>query len=226
LKGPLNSLTSFSQLLINHTSSLTEEEIRTIARDLDLSLKNLYELLDNLLAWARSQTGKIDYNPENFQITSIIKENIQLLSKAAINKKIRIELLADESVKVFADINSIRTVIRNLLSNAIKFTRDKGLITFFVDEWKDCVEIGINDNGVGINQEILNKIFDISSKHSTVGTNNEKGTGLGLILCREFVEQNHGMISVDSKEGEGTTFRFTLPKCKEQDTKENVQVKA
>ena len=226
LKGPLNSLISFSHLLINHTTSLSESEIRTIAKDLDTSLKNLYELLENLLAWARSQTGKIEFKPENFKITEIIKENIQLLSKAALNKKIKIELLADEHIMVYADINSIRTVLRNLLSNAIKFTGREGLITFFVDEWKDCVEIGIRDTGVGITPDVQKKIFDLSAKHSSLGTNKEKGTGLGLILCKEFVEQNNGTISVESKVGVESTFRFTLPKYREQKIKHITEVKA
>ena len=212
LKGPLNSLTAFSHLLINHTASLTEEEIRTIARDLDKSLKNLYELLENLLGWARSQTGKIEIKPEGFKIAEVIRENIMLLAKAALNKKIKIELLVEENVVVNADINSIKTVMRNLLSNAIKFTNEEGVITIFVDEWQDCVEIGIHDTGVGISKEDQQKIFDISAKHSTLGTNQEKGTGLGLILCKEFVERNGGNISVESDLGSGTTFKFTLLK--------------
>ena len=213
LKGPLNSLTSFSQLLINHTASLTEEEIRTIAKDLDKSLKNLYELLENLLGWARSQTGRLEFNPENFKIGEVIKENIRLLSKAALNKKIKIEMLLDDNVMVHADINSVKTVIRNLLSNAIKFTGEEGVISIFVDEWKDKVEIGIHDTGVGMSEDVMKKIFDISAKHSTLGTNKEKGTGLGLILCKEFIERNNGSLSVESQPDVGSTFKFTLPKA-------------
>jgi len=215
LKGPLNSLTSFSSLLINHTASLTEQEIRTIAKDLDKSLKNLYELLENLLGWARSQTGRLEFKPENFQISDVIKESIRLLSKAALNKKIKIELLVEDNITVYADLNSVKTVVRNLLSNAIKFTGEEGVISVFVDEWKDKVEIGIHDTGVGMSEEVMNKIFDISAKHSTLGTNEEKGTGLGLILCKEFVERNHGILSVESEEDVGSTFKFTLPKTKQ-----------
>ena len=218
LKSPLNSLSAFSHLLINHTASLSEEEIRTIARDLDKSLKNLYELLENLLGWASSQTGKINFKPENFKIVEVIRENIRLLAKAARNKSIKIEVLADEEITVNADINSIKTVIRNLLSNAIKFTRDEGVITIFVDEWKDCVEIGVHDTGIGMSQEDQQKIFDISAKHSTMGTNQEKGTGLGLILCKEFIERNHGTLMVESELGVGSTFKFTLPKMKPSNT--------
>ncbi len=212
LKGPLNSLTSFSQLLINHTAMLTEEEIRTIATDLDKSLKNLYELLENLLSWARSQTGRIEFAPEKFDITEVIQENIRLLAKAAVNKQITIDFPPENPVEVFADINSIRTIIRNLLSNAIKFTDYKGTITISVKEWKSNVDIGIKDTGVGISPADQEKIFSISAKHTTLGTNREKGTGLGLILCREFVERNKGKISIESKVGSGTTFTINLPK--------------
>ena len=215
LKGPLNSLTAFSHLLINHTALLTEEEIRTIARDLDQSLKNLYELLENLLGWARSQTGKIEFKPQAFSMAEMIRENVQLLSKAALNKKIKIEVMVDEDAEAFADINSVKTVVRNLFSNAIKFTNADGIITIYVDQWKDHIELGISDTGVGMSKDDQSKIFDISSKHSTLGTNKEKGTGLGLILCKEFVERNHGSISVESEVGVGTTFKFTLPKSTE-----------
>jgi len=212
LKGPLNSLISFSSLLINHTSTLTEDEIKTIARDLDKSLKNLYELLDNLLGWARSQTSTMDFQPEVFKIAPVIKESVRILAKAAINKRIKMQLIVEGQTEVFADINSVRTVIRNIISNAIKFTNDDGAITIFVDEWKDTVEIGVRDTGVGMSLEDQSRVFDISSKHSTVGTNREKGTGLGLILCKEFVDMNGGNISVESELGSGTTFKFTLPK--------------
>ncbi len=212
LKGPLNSLSAFSHLLINHTASLTEEEIRTIARDLDKSLKNLYELLENLLGWARSQTGRLEMTPIVVKISDVFRENVRLLGKAAHNKKIKVEIIADDKLEVIVDLNSFKTVVRNLLSNAIKFTDVNGVITIFADEWKDTVEIGIHDTGVGMSPEVQAKIFEISSKHSTLGTNKEKGTGLGLILCKEFIEKNQGSIRVESEEGVGTTFRITLPK--------------
>jgi signal transduction histidine kinase len=224
LKGPLNSLTSFSQLLINHTASLTEEEIRTVAKDLDKSLKNLFELLENLLGWARSQTGRLEVIPEDFKIADVIKENVRLLSKAARNKKIKMEMIMEDDVVVHADINSVKTVIRNLLSNAIKFTEEDGLISIIVDEWKEKVEIGIHDTGVGMTHEVREKIFDLTTKHSTLGTNNEKGTGLGLILCKEFVDRNGGSLTVESEQGVGSSFKFTLLKASNVETPELMAV--
>lgn len=137
-----------------------------------------------------------------------------LLRKAAADKKLKIELIVDKDLEVFADPNSIKTVMRNLLSNSIKFTEYGGVISVFADEWKDSVDIGVHDTGVGMTEEVQQSIFDISAKHTTLGTNQEKGTGLGLILCKEFVEKNEGSISVESKVGKGTTFKIILPKQK------------
>jgi signal transduction histidine kinase len=159
-------------------------------------------------------------------VIDVFRENVRLLGKAALNKKIKVEIIADDKLEVIADLNSFKTVIRNLLSNAIKFTGVDGVITIFADEWKDSVEIGIHDTGVGMSSEVQAKIFEISSKHSTLGTNKEKGTGLGLILCKEFIEKNHGTIQVESEEGIGTTFRITLPKPFKESTLPETQTPA
>jgi len=212
LKGPLNSLTAFSNLILNHAGSLTEEEMKKIAKDLNKSLKTLYELLENLLTWARSQTNKINLTPEKLDMQKHIEENISLLSKTATNKEIHIEFVTLDKITAWADKNTVNTVIRNLLSNALKFTPRNGSITIFADAYKDALEIGIRDTGVGMTPEQIQKVFDISTKHSTPGTEKEKGTGLGLILCKEFVEKNGGKLHIESVVGKGSTFRFTLPK--------------
>ncbi len=211
LKGPLNSLTAFSNLILHHASTLSEEEMKKIAGDLNKSLKTLYELLENLLTWARSQTNRLTLHPEELNINALIEENISLLSKTAKNKDIHIEHIAFENITAWADKNTVNTVIRNLLSNALKFTPRGGSVTIFANAYKDAVEIGIRDTGVGMSAEQIKKVFDISTKHSTPGTEQEKGTGLGLILCKEFVEKNGGQLFIESKEGKGSTFRFTLP---------------
>jgi signal transduction histidine kinase len=212
LKGPLNSLTSFSGLLMNHTSSLSTEEIQMLAKDLDKSLKNLFALLENLLQWSRSQTGNIEFKTEEFDLTKVLNENKKLLEKQAENKNISMEVKNTKPINAKADPNSISTVIRNLLSNAIKFTDEDGQIKMGVIEEKDRYVIKIADNGVGMPKEVANKIFRIDTKHSTQGTAKEKGTGLGLILCKEFVEKNGGEIWVKSEEGKGTIFSFSIPK--------------
>lgn len=212
IKGPLNSLTSFSGLLMNHTSSLSTEEIQMLAKDLDNSLKNLFALLENLLQWSRSQTGNIEFTIEEFDLTNVLNENKKLLEKQAENKNISIEVKNTTSITAKAHPNSISTVIRNLLSNAIKFTEDEGQIKMGVVEEKNRYVVKIADNGVGMPKDVANKIFRIDTKHSTQGTAKEKGTGLGLILCKEFVEKNGGDIWVKSEEGKGTIFSFSIPK--------------
>jgi signal transduction histidine kinase len=211
LKGPLNSLTSFSQLLINYFDSLSKEEIQMLAKDLDKSVKNLFALLDNLLEWARSQTGAIQFTPVAFDISEVLKENQDLLQAQAGAKQIAIHIHDPHPVPVQAHKPSITTVIRNLTANAIKFTPAGGTITLHAMQDKKETVVSITDTGVGMSPAVMEKLFRLDSKHSTLGTAQEKGTGLGLILCKDFVEKNGGRIWVESKEGKGSVFYFTIP---------------
>ncbi|MBA4056016.1 MAG: hypothetical protein C0490_14975 [Marivirga sp.] len=211
LKGPLNSLTSFSSLLINHTDSLSKEEIKMFALDFDKSLKNLFSLLENLLEWSRSQTGNIEFTPESFDLSLLLEENKDLLKAQAENKRITLGYENGSHQMVNAHKNSVNTVVRNLISNAIKFTPQEGMITLELTKMGTDVVVSVTDTGVGMPPEVMHKLFRIDSKHSTKGTANEKGTGLGLILCKEFVEKNGGRIWVKSKEGQGSAFYFSLP---------------
>jgi signal transduction histidine kinase len=214
LKGPLNSLTSFSSLLINHTDSLSKDEIKMLAKDLDKSLKNLFALLENLLEWSRSQTGNIEFKPEAFDIAGLLKQNQELLLQQAQNKKISIVLQGESNVTINAHRNSVNTVVRNLISNAIKFTPPEGTITLKTSVAETKVIVSISDNGVGMSKEVMDKLFRIDTKHTTKGTADEKGTGLGLILCKDFIEKNGGRIWVESVAGKGSTFSFELPMIK------------
>ena len=211
LKGPLNSLTSFSGLLLHHTDSLSKEEIQMLAKDLDKSVKNLFALLENLLEWSRSQTGNIEFKPEVFDLNAVVEENRALLKAQAQQKKITLNNAGEGAWMVRAHKNSINTVVRNLISNAIKFTGEGGQITTRLQRQNGRVVIAIADNGVGMSPEVMKKLFRIEAKHSTKGTADEKGTGLGLILCREFVEKNGGQIWVESEEGKGSVFSFSVP---------------
>jgi len=211
LKGPLNSLTSFSGLLINHTESLSKEEIQMLAKDFDKSLKNLLALLNNLLEWSRSQAGNIEFTPEAFDLNVLIKENKGLLRTQAQNKKINILDDSTASVRVSAHRQSLSTVVRNLISNSIKFTPEGGLIKLATKQRTDHVLVSIADTGVGMSREVIDKLFRIDAKHTTKGTADEKGTGLGLILCKDFVEKNGGRLWVESEEGKGSIFYFTVP---------------
>jgi signal transduction histidine kinase len=210
LKGPLNSLSSFSGLLINHADSLSKEEITMLAKDLDKNLKNLFALLENLLEWSRSQTGNIVFTPEVFDLNHLLEINRELLATQAQNKRISIINQSKENVNIYAHKHSVNTVIRNLISNAIKFTTEGGRITISTKLAEGQVLVTISDTGVGMSKEIQEKLFRIDTKHSTKGTADEKGTGLGLILCKEFIEKNGGRIWVESEVGKGSSFQFTL----------------
>jgi signal transduction histidine kinase len=210
LKGPLNSLTSFSHLLIDYTDSLSKEEIRLLATDLDKSVKNLLTLLENLLEWSRSQTGNIDFTPKVFDLRELLQNNKSLLAAQAANKKIAIVIDGPEACHVTLHKPSINTVVRNLISNAIKFTPEGGQITLGIAADKHKLKVSIADNGVGMSPEVVDKLFRLDSKHSTRGTADEKGTGLGLILCREFIEKNGGKIHVQSTEGSGSVFTLSF----------------
>jgi signal transduction histidine kinase len=211
LKGPLNSLTSFSGLLINHTDSLSKDEIQMLARDLDKSLKNLFALLENLLEWSRSQTGNIEFKPEIFDLNALLRQNRELLHTQAQNKQISIVQEGQTELPANAHKHSVNTVVRNLISNAIKFTPQGGTITLGTKRSDELLTVSIADTGVGMTAEIMQKLFRLDTKHTTKGTAEEKGTGLGLILCKEFIEKNGGRIWVESVVGKGSVFYFTLP---------------
>ena len=211
LKGPLNSLTSFSGLLINHVESLSRDEIQILAKDLDKSLKNLYALLNNLLDWSRSQTGNIEFTTETFDIGSLLKENRELLFAQAQNKKIGFLEEMNGRVAVKAHRHSLNTVVRNLVSNSIKFTPEGGVIKLGVKQNHRHVLVSVADTGVGMSPDVISKLFRLDAKHTTKGTANERGTGLGLILCKDFVEKNGGKLWVESEEGRGSVFYFTVP---------------
>ena len=176
--------------------------------------KSALSLIDNLAQWAKSQTGNIKVNHRKISFNFLVSITIPIVSGNAFNKKISIETDLIEEDIVYVDEYLITTVLRNLLTNAIKFTHTNGKIVVSTKNKDGFLEVSVNDSGIGMNQQNLEKIFKIDSKFSNLGTNNEKGTGLGLILCKEFVELQGGKIWVTSKVGIGSTFTFTLPLAK------------
>jgi signal transduction histidine kinase len=177
------------------------------------------DLLLNLMEWSRSQTGRMEFNPEYFDLASSINKIILLYVDIAEQKSITIKNILPYKASVFADIAMISTVLRNLISNAIKFTMPGGKIIVSAMEKQNEIIFSVSDNGVGISKNSIEKLFRIDQSYSTTGTNKETGTGLGLILCKEFVEKNHGKIWVESEEKKGSTFYFTLPYNAEQQEK-------
>ena len=212
LKNPITGFMISSDLIISHYDKLNKDQILTKVSSLNKASKHLSNLLENLLNWSRTQTGKIEYEPDSINIKSLIEQVLGVLENSIENKNIKVDLEVEEDLNAYADSSMINTVIRNLISNAIKFTPEGGNIKLkaFINKDKK-IEVEVEDDGVGIPSDILPNLFSVSRNYSTNGTNNEKGTGLGLMLCKEFVEANKGEISVRSETGKGTCFCFTIP---------------
>ncbi len=212
LKNPFNTMMGFSELLLNNLEQYDLEKIRRFVGILFDTSKHSYNLLENLLQWSKSQTGRIEMSPTKINLKTYIETSFMVVRSVAIKKNIALVSEVPENFEVFADTNMLSTVLRNLLSNALKFTFTDGTIRVTARELGDLIEIKVIDNGMGISTDIITKLFRIDEHYSSMGTDKEKGTGLGLILCKEFVEQNGGTISVESEEEKGSTFKFTLPK--------------
>ncbi len=211
LKNPFTSLLGSTELLFENIHKMDNEKIRELAIILNDSAKSGYAILQNLLDWSRSQTGQLKFNPERFNLSYLIKKNISDLQFLANNKEINLSFEADRDIYIITDQNMINTVLRNLISNSIKFTHRGGRIEISSIVNSDEVIISIKDNGVGISEENLGKLFRIDTKYSMPGTEKEQGTGLGLKLCKEFVEKQGGKIWVESIENKGSEFRFSIP---------------
>lgn len=211
LKGPFTSIVGFSELLIENIRKNDFEDIENFATVISESSHNAMNLLTNLIEWSRLQTGRIKFNPTLFDINSIISEVVDLLFASARQKSINITSDIPSRLNIFADIFMINTVLRNLISNAVKFSYPEGKILISALKKESAVMIKISDNGVGMSQEAIEKLFNFESNFSTTGTQNEKGTGLGMIICKEFVTTHKGKIWVESEIGKGTSVIFTLP---------------
>jgi PAS domain S-box-containing protein len=212
LRSPFTSILGFTRLLDDEYDEFTDEERKTMVKQILNSTESTFQLLDNLLAWAKTQLGRTIYTPESFTLESLISESVKLTLPQAQIKNIKISIGKTEDLTLFADQNMIRTIMRNLLSNAVKFSFPDGLIELDTSFADNILTISVSDHGTGMPPETLNSLFSLTEKvPSTKGTANEKGTGLGLILCREFVERNGGTIHVESAVGKGSTFFVTLP---------------
>lgn len=212
LRNPFITILGFSDLLISDYNELTDEERLFYVEEMKKSAEISHNLLQNLLQWSRSQTGRIEFRPARVNLKKIISTNIELSKPAAGKKQINLNTNISEYVFVFADEDMITAVIRNLLANAIKFTGTTGEIKIIVSQNEQFVETSVCDNGIGMDEETISKLFKLDVMHSRLGTENEAGTGLGLILCKEFIEKNGGTIFVKSEPGSGSKFIFNLPK--------------
>ncbi len=211
MKNIFNGLINISELLVFQVKSRDYIHMGEYCNFLHEAAKTGYALLENLLEWARVQTGQLKYTPVYLSVHDIIQRVIDTLEVSLRVKDIDINVLIESDVRVFADGNMLETVIRNLLSNAIKFSYPGGSVKILVQHTAGGVKLSFIDSGVGIKKEHLPTLFNMDCHHHIPGTNNEPGTGLGLLLCNEFIHMHGGEIVATSEEGKGSTFYFTLP---------------
>lgn len=220
LRNPFSSLLAFTRFAAHKIEDFSRDELQEMIRDMHVSAERLYELLENLLTWSRTQRGVIQYRPTRLDMKQIVDQVVELFESHAERKQITLRNLIQQKVRVYADRDMIDMIVRNLTSNALKFTETGGTVDISVTQNNRDIEIAVTDTGIGISQEDLPKLFQINSKVKCLGTAGEEGTGLGLILCKELLEQNGGSIWAESKEGKGSTFRFKLPRYTQRITTE------
>jgi signal transduction histidine kinase len=211
LRNPLGSFKEVTRLLNDAYDDFTEQERKEFLEILKSSSENIYSLLENLLEWSMSQKGAIQFNPVKFELNDIVIPTINVLKLSAENKSIQIENNIKNDTIITADPNLMTTVLRNIISNAIKFTSPNGTVKISSITDNNYINISITDTGIGMSPKIIEKLFRIDVNINSLGTSNEKGTGLGLILCKEFIEKHNGKISVESEIGKGSTFLIQIP---------------
>lgn len=212
LKSPFNVILGFTEVLAEQVKEKDYNGIEEYSEIIQVSSQRAMDLLNNLLEWSRSQAGRMNFNPEKIDMDSLIRETTDFHINAIRHKTLSVTLDIPSDAHVYADKHMIRTVVRNLISNAIKFTFPGGMIHISGENRQDDFLVCVKDNGVGIRKEDLTKVFRIDHSITTSGTLDEKGTGLGLILCKDFIEYHRGKIWVESQVGKGSLFFFTIPK--------------
>lgn len=211
LRSPFNSIGALCQLLKEEVDSNNTTQAKEFANMIKELSDKANGLIKNLVDWSMSQTGKIVYNPVTFDLVTLIKDVVALYFPIATQKSISIIKILPVSLPVLGDSDMLATVLRNLFSNAIKFTHARGAITISVKKTIDSIEVSISDTGIGIPESAIENLFNIDNKYSKKGTQNEQGTGLGLVLCKEFIHNHGGKIWVESELGKGSNFIFTIP---------------
>lgn len=215
LRSPFTALLSLSDILLEQFGELDDETKKEYIGMIRESSENTFKLIENLLEWSRVQRGTIEINPEQFRLAGMVRRILNLHKQIADNKGIEMQHGIDETEAVYADSNMVETVIRNLVLNAIKFTDRHGWIRVDCERTDGMTRIQVKDNGTGMDEKTMGKLFNIEENKSTSGTDGETGTGLGLILCREFVAINRGDIDVESEPGKGSIFTVILPSGEE-----------
>ena len=211
LKSPFHGFLNLTELMADSTEKFSQEEFVENSKSLNESARNLYKLLENLLEWAQMQNGSMSFSPQEIDLQKIVSKSIKTVKDRAVQKGITIINKVPKMQEIYADEKMIDSVFRNLLSNAIKFTRKDGKIIVSTEaSANEKIEVTVSDTGVGMSEENVKKLFKLEEKVSSKGTEGEPSTGLGLLLCKEFVEKHGGKIWVESEVGKGSSFRFTL----------------
>ncbi len=211
LRNPVASIVSFSRIIKRDIDELDQQELRDLTAELDQSVNKINNLLDNLLQWSLAQSGKLSYRPEYLLLNEIVSENTDLFVSVAREKGVVISNKVDPDLVVWSDRNMTHSIIRNLLSNAIKYIEGGGSVTIDAKRVDGMVHVSVSDTGVGISKESKSRLFRADSVLTTYGTQGEKGSGLGLLLCKEFAERQGGAIWFVSEQGVGSTFFFSIP---------------
>ena len=211
LRNPFNSIIGILDILAENIDNYQKDEIEELIHVASGSAINTYKLLENLLAWSAAQNKEKSFDPVKINLRELILSEIDSFSIAASQKQVSVDHSIFQDIYLTADIQMVKTIFRNLISNAIKYSNQGGIILISATEGHQFIEIEVMDNGIGITENTLKKLFKMDAFHSTIGTNNEQGTGLGLLFCKEFVEMHGGKIWAESKPGKWTKFKFTLP---------------
>ncbi len=212
LRGPLASLHEINEIAEENLETYSLEKLRQLSSLQRQSTSNLCELLENLLTWSRIQRGLIEYNPRSLDIRNVVIWNVKLFRTHADQKNVTLRSTIQENTMVYADLLMVDTIIRNLISNALKFTHPGGTIEISASSASETVEITVSDTGIGMKPENIARLFRIETQYKRSGTGGEKGTGLGLILCKEFVEKHGGEIWIESTLNKGTQVTFSVSK--------------
>ena len=212
LRSPFIGFLSFIRLMVGHIEHMSQEDIRKLAEDMKGSAENLYNLLNNLLDWARMQRGLTPFEPQPQPLSTLIRGTLELIEPSARQKAIALRCSVPEHISILADPPMLSAVVRNLLFNAVKFTQREGEVTISAEQDEEAVRISIRDTGVGMDEAVQCGLFALDRRTCLRGTEGERGSGLGLLLCKEFVEKHGGRIWVESEPGQGTVFTFTLPR--------------
>lgn len=211
LKGPFSSIIGLLNMLIKNISFNNLNEIKDSLLLINEASKRAYNLLDDILLWIRAESGKLPFKPNDLNLANICDEVIENMKSIASEKNIAINSILDNNITIFADSNMLKTILRNLISNAIKFSYENGKIELRADKNESNIIIKVSDNGIGIVPDTKNKLFDMTYIRSTEGTKGEKGTGFGLLICKEFAEKHGGKIWAESEPGKGAIFYFVIP---------------